>query len=98
MKNYYGVDFKEQREKILKCEAAKEMTEDIMKKAESALNDEYPALKMSEYMLFIETGNRSIFESKYIKRRANCTYLSIAYWLTEDEKYVKPLTDVIFHI
>lgn len=98
MKNYYGVDFREQREKLLKSEAVKPIADDIIKKADAAINEEYPALKISEYMLFIETGDRSIFERKYFKRKDNCSYISIAYWLTEDEKYLKPLTDLIFHI
>ncbi len=98
MKHYYGVDFDEQRQKLLKSSAAEFLIKDIIEKADSVLNEEYSALKMSNYMLFIETGDRKVFEKDYFKRRNNCSYLSIAYWLTNDEKYKKPLVDLIFHI
>ena len=98
MKYFYGVELEEKRKKLLQCSAAKGLTESIIKKADAAIKKEYKALKMSDYMLFIETGDRSTFESGYFERRNNCSYISIAYWLTEDEKYKKPLIDLIFHI
>ena len=98
MKNYYGVDPKKQREKLLNSETAKSMIESIIEKADNALEKTYEALKISEYMLFLETGNRRVFEKKYFERRNDCSYLSIAYWLTEDDKYKNQLIDLVFHI
>jgi len=49
-------------------------------------------------MLFVETGDRDIFEKEYFKRRNNCSYISIAYWLTEKEIYKRALIDLIYHI
>lgn len=98
MKRYYGVDFEKQREKLLKSKTAKQIIDPIIEKADAALGKVYECLKMSEYMLFVETGDRTVFERKYFERRHDCSYISIAYWLTEDEKYVKPLIDGVFRI
>lgn len=98
MKRYYGVDFEKQREKLLKSKTAKQIIDPIIEKADAALGKVYECLKMSEYTLFIETGDRTAFERKYFERRHDCSYISIAYWLTEDEKYVKPLIDGVFRI
>ena len=98
MKYYCGVDVEKQKAALLKSDVATPLIKDIISRADAVLNEEYKALKMSEYMLFIETGDRKIFETEYFKRRNNCSYISIAYWLTEDEKYKKVLTDLIFHI
>lgn len=98
MKTYYGINFKEQREKLLKSNQAQLLINNVIERADNVLDEEYKALKISDYMLFIETGDRKIFERQYFKRRNDCSYISIAYWLTEDEKYKKPLIDLIFHI
>lgn len=98
MKFYYGVDFKEQREKLLNSNVAKELIENIIKKADFAIEEEYKPLNMSDYMLFYKTGDRAVFEKEYFKRRNNCSYISIAYWLTQKEIYKKTLIDLIFYI
>ena len=98
MKRYYGVDIEEQRDKLLKSTAAKNLIDEVIKVADEAVTSEYNALKISDYMLYIETGNRKTFEREYFRRRNNCSFLSMAYWLTENEKYKKSLVDLIFHI
>ena len=91
MKRYYGVDIEEQRDKLLKSTAAKNLIDEVIKVADEAVTGEYNALKISDYMLYIETGNRKTFEREYFRRRNNCSFLSMAYWLTENEKYKKSL-------
>ena len=98
MKNYYGVDLKKQRTALLGCSLAKKFIDELLQKANTAADKSYPTLKMSEYMIFNETGNRSIFEKPYFERRNDCAYLSVAYWLTGDEKYKNPLINLIFAI
>lgn len=98
MKYYYNADFEKQREKLLNSPVAQHLISNIIKNADSVLNEEYKALKISDYMQFIETGDRKVFEREYFKRRNNCSLISIAYWLTNDEKYKKPLVDLVFHI
>ena len=97
-KHYYGVDFDKQREALLKSQAAKEFVQDVIAKADAAIEKTYEALKMSEYMEFYKSGNRSEFEQKYFERRSNASYISVALWLTQEEKYVMPLVDHVFYI
>ena len=97
-KHYYGVDFDKQREALLKSEAAKGFIDDVIAKADAAIEKTYEALKMSEYMEFYKSGNRSGFEQKYFERRNNASYICVALWLTQDEKYVMPLVDHVFYI
>ena len=98
MKNYYGIDIKKQRENLLKSRAAKPILDKVIQKADLAITKSYLALKFSDYMIFAETGDRKAFEKQYFERKNDCSYLAVAYWLTDDEKYRAPLIDLIFHI
>jgi len=98
MKTYYGVDFEKQREALLKSDKAETMIEELISKADLALTKIYEPLKMTDYMIFHETGNRSTFERPYFERRNDCSYVSVAYWLTRDEKYKNTLINLIFTI
>ena len=98
MKNYYGIDLEKQRDAILKCKAIEPRLKNIIKAADDVLEKTYPVIKMSEFMLYYVTGDRKAFEEKYYERRADCANLSAALWLTEDEKYIKPLIDAIYTI
>ena len=86
MKNYFGVDFEKQREALLQSEVARPIIEGVIEKADKALGVSYSNLKMSEFMLYYENGNRSVFEKKYYERRNNCAALCAALWLTGDKK------------
>ncbi len=94
----YGVDASKKREELLNSSAAKKYIDMAVLEADKAIDEISPAFKMSEYMLFEETGNRSIFEKGYFDRRRKCFHILIAYWLLEDEKYLKPLVDYITYI
>ncbi|MBE7051221.1 MAG: hypothetical protein E7395_01440 [Ruminococcaceae bacterium] len=98
MNTYFGIDTHKKREELLSSKLAKPFIDDIIAKADAALGKQYMCLRMSDYMLFEETGNRTIFERPYFERRNDCSYVSIAYWLTDDVKYLKPLIDLIFII
>lgn len=98
LKNYYSVNFSEQREKLLCSNAANKIIDDIVSKANKAIEKEYESLKFSEYMIFEETGNRSVYEKKYFERRNDCAYVLCAYWLTENNKYKEKLIDLIYCI
>lgn len=98
MKSYYIENVSLKRKKLLKSNAAKPFIDSIILEADVAITEACPALKMSEYMLYFENGNRRIFEKEYFARRKKCTNIMMAYWLSEDEKYLKPLIDHIFYI
>ncbi|MBQ1947306.1 MAG: heparinase II/III family protein [Clostridia bacterium] len=98
MKHYYGVDPEVKKEKLKNSEALKPFLEDIIAQADTAICEDSIAFKMSEYMMFFDSGNRNIYEKKYFGRRQKCFFIFIAYWLTGDEKYKTPLVDYINYI
>lgn len=95
---YYGVNPTDKREKLKNSVAAKPFLDEIIQKADVAINEASPAFKMSEYMLFYKNGNRRVFERGYFERRNKCFSILVAYWITEDEKYLMPLVDYITYI
>ncbi len=98
MKFYYGVNPAEKREQLLKSDAIKPFLDEMIASADMAISAENPAFKMSEYLLFYQNGNRSVYEKGYFERRRRCGNLAFALWLTEDKKYLVPLTDYIGYI
>lgn len=98
MKFYYGVNPSEKRKKLLTSKAAKPFIDKIVTAADEAIKEDNAAFKMSEYIMYYETGNRTVFEKGYFDRRRKCNNIMIAYWLTEDEKYFLPLIDYIAYI
>lgn len=97
-KFYYGFDLNKKREKLLKNQNMQKPIDRIISLADDALNADYEPFKASDYQLFMTTGNRRIFEDKYYQKRNSAYYLSVALWLTGDEKYIAPLTDLVFYI
>lgn len=98
MDTYLGVDLLKQREKLLKSTVAKSVTDEIIKNADDAVSRQYPPLIYSDYMIYNQTGSRIEYEQKYFLRRKDCSYLISALYLTNDEKYINPLYDLIFTI
>ena len=98
MKTYLGVNLAEKRQKLLKSEAAKKSIDEIINYADNALSRQYPPLTYSDYMIYKETGSRIEFEQKYFIRRKDCAFLIMALYITNDEKYIKPLYNLIFAI
>ena len=98
MDTYMGVNLSAQREKLLKCETAKPVIDEIIKNADDAVSREYPPLLYNEYMIYNENGSRIEYEQKYFIRRKDCSFLLSAFYLTDDEKYLKPLSNLIFAI
>lgn len=96
MKHYYGVDIPKQREALLGSTAAAPLIREIMERAEAALKAEYTVDTMSKYITYYQTGRRA--DEEYFHRRNNATSLAMAFWLTEDVKYISALVDVIYII
>ncbi len=86
------------RTELLQSSTAKPIIDEIINSANIAISQDSPAFKMSEYMMYFENGNRSVFEKSYFTRRRHCSNIMMAYWLTEDEKYLLPLIDYISYI
>ncbi len=98
MSKYYSVDLDLQRDALLKSETAKPVVDEFITLADSCLGSTYEILTFSEFRLFDETGDRTVYQSKYTKRRTDCTALAAALWITGDNKYKKQLEDVVFAI
>ena len=98
MRNYYGIDFEKKRAALLDCSAAKPIIAKVVENADKAIGKSYAALRFSDYMMFSKSGDRKGYERYYFERRNDLSYISIAYWITEDEKYRSPLEDLVFHI
>lgn len=98
MKNFYGIDFNKKRAELLASEAAKPIVSEVIAKADAAIEKSYDALKLSDYMIFAKTGERKSYEIQYFKRKNDLAFIADAYWLTEDEKYLEPLENLIFHV
>lgn len=98
MKNYYDVDPQKKKELLLNSKAAKPLVDEIISEADVAINEISPAFKMSEYVMYYENGNRTVYEKSYFARRRKCNNIMMAYWLTNDEKYLTPLIDYISYI
>lgn len=98
MQKYYRVNLKEQKKRLLDSEIAKPMISEIFSLADESLTKTYEPLKLSEYNLFFETGDRQTFDKKYSPRRTDCLALAAALWLSDDDKYLAPLIDLIYHI
>ncbi len=98
MKTYLGINLSEQREKLLNSRVAKPVIDEIINNADNALSREYPYLLYSDYMIYNQTGSRIEYEQKYFLRRKDCAYLLMALYLTNDEKYLEPLYNLIFTI
>ena len=44
-----------------------------------AIENKLGLLNITEYMSFMENGDRRTFENKYYERRNDCSYTSVAY-------------------
>jgi len=96
MKHYYGVDIPAQRMALLASAPAEPLIREVLERAEAALEAEYTVDTMGKYMSYYRTGHRA--DEEYFRRRNNAMALAMAFWLTEDEKYLPALVDVIFII
>ena len=70
----------------------------IIERADYYTVTDPPVIKFSKIHLYVENGNREIFESDHIEYETRLHTLFVAYLLTEDEKYISPLSDIIWNI
>ena len=74
------------------------LVDGILKQAEVNMTTEPPRIKFSQIHLYVTTGNREIFQNVYVNHEARMRNLFLAYIFTEDEKYIEPLSDIIWNI
>lgn len=74
------------------------MREATLKEAERCIKEAPKVIKFSLIHRYVLDGNREIFESVYEDYfHRLCVYFT-SYMLTEDEKYIEPLADIIWNI
>ena len=66
--------------------------------AEKYMQTEPPVVKFSMIHLYVTTGNREIFERVHSEYQLRLQCFFLAYVITEDEKYIEPLADIIWNI
>ena len=72
--------------------------ETIIERADNYTVTEPPVIKFSKIHLYVKNGNREIFERDHIEYETRLHTLFMAYVITEDEKYLEPLADIIWNI
>ncbi len=72
--------------------------QELIGKAEIALNRQIPQLSAEDYMLFCKTGNRSVFEDKYFLRRTMLLDLSLGEYVEKKGRFTDKLKDVMWAI
>lgn len=97
-----GVLFKEfNKEKIEQIKTHpyfEGLVDAILKQADKNVSTEPPRVKFSQIHLYETTGNREIFQKVHGEYEARMKNLFLAYIFSEDEKYIEPLSDVIWNI
>ena len=72
--------------------------EQIIERADNYTVTDPPVIKFSKIHMYAETGNREIFERDHIEYETRLHTLFLAYLITEDEKYIEPLGDIIWNL
>ena len=70
----------------------------IIEKADSLVNKEYPSIYATEYMMFRKNGNRTVYQKKYYERREDMFTLALAEYLEKNGKYTDKLCDLVWLI
>ena len=76
----------------------KNARETIISRADNYIVTDPPVIKFSKIHLYAENGNREIFERDHIEYETRLHTLFLAYIITEDDKYISPLADIIWGI
>ncbi len=74
------------------------MREKIIENAENYLLTEPPRIKFSDIHLYVVTGERYVYQEKYFNYFERMNTLFWAYLITDDDKYLPELADIIWNI
>ena len=76
----------------------KRLREYVLGKTEKFLVTDPPRLKYSRLHMYEDTGERMAYQNEYYEYRTRMEHFLFAYMLTEEEKYIEPLADIIWNI
>ena len=68
----------------------------LIAQAEQALTEEVPPLSATDYASYRRTGDRTVFDGKYQKRRKMCLALALAEALEGKGRFTEKLADVVW--
>ena len=66
--------------------------------AQYYMENDPPIIKFSQIHLYTTTGNREIFEKVHSEYQSRLQNLYLAYVITDDDKYIESLADIIWNI
>ena len=89
---------KEKLEQVRTHPYYRKARETIIERADKYTLTDPPVIKFSKIHLYVTCGNREIFERDHIEYETRLHTLFVAYLITEDEKYLEPLADIIWNI
>ena len=88
----------EKVEQVKKHPYYAKLRNDTIEQAEKFLVNEPSVIKFSKIHLYVTTGNREQFEKVYTDYEVRMTTYALAYVITEEEKYIEALADIIWNI
>lgn len=87
--------FSDRREGIYICPEYRKV---LIAKAEALLGKSYPAIRLSEYLMFRRNGNRTVFQNVYFERRRDMTALALAEYIEGEGRFADALRDLVWMI
>ena len=72
--------------------------ETIIERADTCIVTDPPVIRFSKIHMYVENGNREQFERDHEEYETRLHALLLAYLITEDEKYLSPLADILWNI
>lgn len=76
----------------------KKAREKIIERANHYAATDPPVIKFSKMHLYVKSGNRELFERDHREYETRLHTLFVAYLISEDEKYIEPLADIMWNI
>ena len=74
------------------------LREKTVKEADYYVENDPPVIKFSKIHLYVTTGNREKFQNDYTEYENRLCTLALAYIITEEQKYIDALGDIIWNI
>lgn len=98
MANVFKEFTKEKLDEIRTHSYYKKARETIIERADHYTVTDPPVMKFSKLHMYVTNGNREMYERDHVEYETRMHALFLAYVITEDEKYLEPLADIIWNI
>ncbi len=79
-------------------EMGSEKAKEIIEKAEKYSESEFPILRATEYMRFLDDGNRMGYQDPYYDRRKALRFYTLAECIERKGRFIKDLIDILWAI